>query len=154
MEQFEKLRERLNDALAKIDSAMEAVLDNKEDANLSSSLMSENLGLKSQLKAIESKLENLRNDNLAHIDMESLNTELAALRAEREKEKKELDLLQSYLPEVMNEDETEEIVKSTIDKLGISSMKEMGKAMGEIKKNHADTIDLSLVSQLIKKHLS
>lgn len=71
-----------------------------------------------------------------------------------EKEKKEMDLLQSYLPEVMNENETEEIVKSTIDKLGISSMKEMGKAMGEIKKNHADTIDLSLVSQLIKKHLS
>ena len=71
-----------------------------------------------------------------------------------EKEKKEMDLLQSYLPEVMNENETEEIVKSTIDKLGISSIKEMGKAMGEIKKNHADTIDLSLVSQLIKKHLS
>ena len=71
-----------------------------------------------------------------------------------EKEKKEMDLLQSYLPEVMNENETEEIVKSTIDKLGINSMKEMGKAMGEIKKNHADTIDLSLVSQLIKKHLS
>ena len=71
-----------------------------------------------------------------------------------EKEKKEMDLLQSYLPEVMNENETEEIVKSTIYKLGISSMKEMGKAMGEIKKNHADTIDLSLVSQLIKKYLS
>ena len=71
-----------------------------------------------------------------------------------EKEKKEMDLLQNYLPEVMDENETEEIVKSTIDKLGISSMKEMGKAMGEIKKNHADTIDLSLVSQLIKKHLS
>ena len=71
-----------------------------------------------------------------------------------EKEKKEMDLLQSYLPKVMNENETEVIVKSTIEKLGISSMKEMGKAMGEIKKNHADTIDLSLVSQLIKKHLS
>ena len=71
-----------------------------------------------------------------------------------EKEKKEMDLLQSYLPEVMNENETEDLVKSPIDKLGISSMKEMGKAMGEIKKNHADTIDLSLVSQLIKKHLS
>ena len=70
-----------------------------------------------------------------------------------EKEKKEMDLLQSYLPEVMNENETEEIVKSTIDKLGISSIKEMGKAMGVIKKNHADTIDLSLVSQLIKMHL-
>ena len=104
MEQFEKLRERLNDALAKIDSAMEAVSENKEDANLSSSLMSENLGLKSQVKALESELENLRNDNMAHIDMESLNTELAALRAEREKEKKELQTLYDQLSSALSEE--------------------------------------------------
>ena len=104
MEQFEKLRERLNDALAKIDSAMEAVLDNKEDANLSSSLMSENLGLKSQVKALESELESLRNDNMVHIDMESLNTELAALRAEREEEKKELQTLYDQLSSALSEE--------------------------------------------------
>ena len=104
MEQIEKLRERLNDALAKIDSAMEAVLDNKEDANLSSSLMSENLGLKSQVKALESELESLRNDNMAHIDMESLNTELAALRAEREEEKKELQTLYDQLSSALSEE--------------------------------------------------
>ena len=104
MEQFEKLRERLNDALAKIDSAMEAVLDNKEDANLSSSLMSENLGLKSQIKVLESELESLRKDNMAHIDMESLNTELAALRAEREEEKKELQTLYDQLSSALSEE--------------------------------------------------
>ena len=104
MEQFEKLRERLNDALAKIDSAMEAVLDNKEDANLSSSLMSENLGLKSQIKALESELEILRKDNMAHIDMENLNTELAALRAEREEEKKELQTLYDQLSSALSEE--------------------------------------------------
>ena len=104
MEQIEKLRERLNDALAKIDSAMEAVLDNKEDANLSSSLMSENLGLKSQIKALESELESLRKDNMAHIDMESLNTELAALRAEREEEKKELQILYDQLSSALSEE--------------------------------------------------
>ena len=104
MEQFEKLRERLNDALAKIDIAMEAVLDNKEDANLSSSLMSENLGLKSQVKALESELESLRKDNMAHIDMESLNTELAALRAEREEEKKELQTLYDQLSSALSEE--------------------------------------------------
>ena len=104
MEQFEKLRERLNDALAKIDSAMEAVLDNKEDANLSSSLMSENLGLKSQVKALESELESLRKDNMAQIDMESLNTELAALRAEREEEKKELQILYDQLSSALSEE--------------------------------------------------
>ena len=104
MEQFEKLRERLNDALAKIDSAMEAVLENKEDANLSSSLMSENLGLKSQVKALESELESLRKDNIAHIDIESLSTELAALRAEREEEKKELQTLYDQLSSALSEE--------------------------------------------------
>ena len=104
MEQFEKLKERLNDALAKIDSAMEAVSDNKEDANLSSSLMSENLGLKSQVKALESELENLRKDNMTQIDMESLNTELAALRAEREEEKKELQTLYDQLSSALSEE--------------------------------------------------
>ena len=104
MEQFEKLRERLNDALAKIDSAMEAVLENKEDANLSSSLMSENLGLKSQVKALESELESLRKDNIAHIDIESLSTELAALRAEREEEKKELQILYDQLSSALSEE--------------------------------------------------
>ena len=104
MEQFEKLRERLNDALAKIELAMEAVSENKEDSNLSSSLMSENLGLKSQVKALESELESLRNDNMAHIDMESLNTELAALRAEREKEKKELQTLYDQLSSALSEE--------------------------------------------------
>ena len=104
MEQFEKLRERLNDALAKIDSAMEAVLDNEEDANLSSSLMSENLGLKSQIKALESELESLRKDNMAHMDMESLNTELVALRVEREEEKKELQTLYDQLSSALSEE--------------------------------------------------
>lgn len=104
MEQFEKLRERLNNALAKIDSAMEAVSENKEDANLSSSLMSENLGLKSQVKALESELESLRKDNIAHIDMESLSTELAALRAEREEEKKELQTLYDQLSSALSEE--------------------------------------------------
>ena len=104
MEQFEKLRERLNNALARIDSVMETVLDNKEDANLSSSLMSENLGLKSQIKALESELESLRKDNIAHIDIESLSTELAALRAEREEEKKELQTLYDQLSSALSEE--------------------------------------------------
>ena len=104
MEQFEKLSERLNDALAKIDSAMEAVLDDKENTDLSSSLMSENLGLKSQVEALESELESLRNDDMAHIDMESLNTELAALRAEREEEKKELQTLYDQLSSALSEE--------------------------------------------------
>ena len=71
-----------------------------------------------------------------------------------DKEKKEMDLLSTYLPEVLGEMETEEIVKKIITELGITSIKEMGKAMGMIKNNHGDTVDMSLVSTFIKKLLS
>ena len=71
-----------------------------------------------------------------------------------DKEKKEMDLLSTYLPEVLGEVETEEIVKKIITELGITSIKEMGKAMAMIKNNHGDTVDMSLVSTFIKKLLS
>ena len=66
--------------------------------------MSENLGLKSQVKALKSELESLRKDNIAHIDIESLSTELAALRAEREEEKKELQTLYDQLSSALSEE--------------------------------------------------
>ena len=71
-----------------------------------------------------------------------------------DKEKKEMDLLSTYLPEVLGEVETEEIVKKIITELDITSIKEMGKAMGKIKNNHGDSVDMSLVSTFIKKLLS
>ncbi len=71
-----------------------------------------------------------------------------------DKEKKEMGLLNTYLPEVLGEIETEEIIKKIITELEITSIKEMGKAMGLIKNNHGDTVDMSLVSKLIKKLLS
>ena len=71
-----------------------------------------------------------------------------------DKEKKEMDLLSTYLPEVLGEVETEEIVKKIITELDITSIKEIGKAMGMIKNNHGDNVDMSLVSKFIKKLLS
>jgi len=71
-----------------------------------------------------------------------------------DKEKKEMDLLSTYLPEVLGEVETEEIVKKIITELDITSIKEMGKAMGMIKNNHGYSVDMSLVSTFIKKLLS
>ena len=71
-----------------------------------------------------------------------------------DKEKKEMNLLNTYLPELLDEVKTEEIVKKVIDELGVKSIKDMGKAMGLIKNNHGDNIDMSLVSKYIKKLLS
>ena len=86
---------------------------------------------------------------------DSYNQFMNASRQElADKEKKEMDLLSTYLPEVLGEMETEEIVKKIITELDITSIKEMGKAMGMIKNNHGDTVDMSLVSKFIKKLLS
>jgi uncharacterized protein YqeY len=71
-----------------------------------------------------------------------------------DKEKKEMSLLNTYLPELLDEVKTEEIVKKVVDELDVKSIKDMGKAMGLIKNNHGDTIDMSLVSKYIKKLLS
>ena len=78
----------------------------------------------------------------------------AARQELADKEKKEMSLLNTYLPELLDEVKTEEIVKKVIDELDVKSIKDMGKAMGLIKNNHGDTIDMSLVSKYIKKLLS
>lgn len=71
-----------------------------------------------------------------------------------DKEKKEMNLLNTYLPVLLDEVKTEEIVKKVIDELDVKSIKDMGKAMGFVKNNHGDNIDMSLVSKYIKKLLS
>ena len=78
----------------------------------------------------------------------------AARQELADKENKEMSLLNTYLPELLDEVKTEEIVKNVIDELDVKSIKDMGKAMGLIKNNHGDTIDMSLVSKYIKKLLS
>jgi len=78
----------------------------------------------------------------------------AARQELADKEKKEMSLLNTYLPELLDEVKTEEIVKKVIDELDVKLIKDMGKAMGLIKNNHGDTIDMSLVSKYIKKLLS
>ena len=70
-----------------------------------------------------------------------------------DKEKKEMELLNSYLPDVLDETQTRKIVQNAINELEIKSMKEMGKAMGFIKNNHGDNIDMSIVSKFIKEFL-
>jgi uncharacterized protein len=47
-----------------------------------------------------------------------------------DKEKQELAVIKTYLPEEASEDEIRKIVKETAAKIGASSIKDMGKVMG------------------------
>lgn len=71
-----------------------------------------------------------------------------------EKEKKELEILQKYLPEQMSEEEIERIVKEAIGKVGAKEIKDMGKVMAELMPKTKGKADGSLVSKIVKESLS
>ena len=71
-----------------------------------------------------------------------------------EVEQSEYDILTGFLPKQLSEEETKKICTDTIAKLGASSVKDMGKVMGELKKLHSDEIDFSKAGSLIKELLN
>ena len=71
-----------------------------------------------------------------------------------EVEQSEYDILTGFLPQQLSEEETKKICTDTIAKLGASSVKDMGKVMGELKKLHSDEIDFSKVGPFIKELLN
>ena len=97
MQPFEKLKDRLNDALEKIEISLETELENRENDSSLETLISENEGLKRQVDSLKAELENLSKDREAHSNIEGLSAELSNLREEREQEKKELQSLYDQL---------------------------------------------------------
>ncbi len=69
-------------------------------------------------------------------------------------EQNEFNILSSFLPKQLNEDDTKKICEEIISKLGANSIKDMGKVMGELKKLHADEIDFSKAGALLKQLLN
>ena len=69
-------------------------------------------------------------------------------------EQSEVSILSEYLPAQMGEEETKKICSEIIEKTGASTVKDMGKVMGELKKNYADSIDFSKAGTIIKNLLN
>ena len=71
-----------------------------------------------------------------------------------EVEQNEYNIINSFLPKQLSEEETKKICEATISKVGASSIKDMGKVMGELKKQHADKIDFAKAGALLKELLN
>ena len=71
-----------------------------------------------------------------------------------EVEQNEYNILKSFLPQQLSEEETKKKCDEIITKLGACSLKDMGKVMGELKKLHADEIDFAKAGPLIKELLN
>ena len=69
-------------------------------------------------------------------------------------EQGEFNVLSEYLPKQLGEDETRKLCLEIIEKTGASSIKDMGKVMGELKKNHSDDIDFSKAGSILKEILN
>ena len=94
MEPFDKLKDRLNDALEQIETSLESKLENNGALE---ALISENSDLKRQIDLLTVQLENLNKDKEENSNFEDLSSEIANLKAEREEEKKELQTLYDQL---------------------------------------------------------
>ena len=69
-------------------------------------------------------------------------------------EQGEIDLLSTYLPKQLSEEETKKICSEIITKVGAQTIKDIGKVMGELKKNYSDSIDFSKAGSMLKELLN
>ena len=69
-------------------------------------------------------------------------------------EQSEVDVLSSYLPKQLSEEETKSLCKDIVGKLNAQSIKDMGKVMGELKKNYSDSLDFSKAGSILKEILN
>ena len=72
-----------------------------------------------------------------------------------DKEKKEIDIIQKFLPKQLDESVIKDICEETIKKLNAKNMSDMGKVMAEIKKHRSSSqIDMANASSCVKIILS
>ena len=66
----------------------------------------------------------------------------------------EIDVIQTFLPQALSEDEIEAIIKDAISKTGAASIKDMGKVMGIVRPQVVGRGDMGTISGTIKTILS
>lgn len=69
------------------------------------------------------------------------------------REREELELIESYLPKMMSESETEKAVDAAIAESGASSKKDLGAVMGKLMSQHRGAIDGKLAQQIAARKL-
>ncbi|MCH3885866.1 GatB/YqeY domain-containing protein [Tenacibaculum aquimarinum] len=105
----------------------------------------EELSEEQEMKIIQKQVKQRRDS--AAIFIEQNRQDLA------DPELAELKVLEQFLPEPLTEEEIEGVVISTIDHIGASGMKDMGKVMGIVSKELAGKAEGKTISALVKKNL-
>jgi len=69
-------------------------------------------------------------------------------------EMNQAEIIEKFLPEPLTPDEVEAVVYNIINKVGATSMKDMGRVMGMASKELAGKADGKMISEIVKKKLS
>lgn len=70
-----------------------------------------------------------------------------------EQERKELTVIEEFLPRQLSQDETRAAIAEIKSTLNAESTKDMGRVMGELKARHGTVLDMQMASKLVKEAL-
>ena len=146
-----QIEEKLNEALKSKDKntypTLRLVVSAIKDAEIAGRTKGQKEMSDSELTSILKKMIKQRNESCEVYKKAGRNELL-------ENEKNEIDVISAFLPKQLSEEQTKQICEEAIKSSGASSMKDMGKVMGVLKSKHADTLDFSKVSSIIKELLN
>jgi uncharacterized protein YqeY len=146
-----KIEEKLNEALKAKDKntypTLRLVVSAIKDSEIAGRTKGQKEISDSDITSILRKMIKQRNES-CEVYKKAGRTELL------ESETKEIEVINVFLPKQLSEEETKKICEEAIKSTGASSMKDMGKVMGVLKSKHADNLDFSKVSSIIKKLLN
>jgi uncharacterized protein len=146
-----QIEQKLNEALKAKDKntypTLRLIVSAIKDAEIASRTKNQKEMSNSDLTVILKRMIKQRNESCEVYKKAGRNELL-------ENETKEIEVISTFLPKQLSEEETQKICEEAIKSAGASSMKDMGKVMGVLKAKHADTLDFSKVSSIIKKILN
>ena len=146
-----QIEEKLNEALKAKDKntypTLRLVVSALKDAEIAGRTKGQKEISDSDIMAILKKMIKQRNES-CEVYKKAGRSELL------NNETREIEVINAFLPKQLSEEETKKICEEVIKSVGASSMKDMGKVMGALKSKHADTLDFSKVSSIIKRLLN
>jgi uncharacterized protein YqeY len=147
----QQIESKLNEALKARDKntypALRLIVSAMKDAEIAGRSKEKKEITDSDITAILKKMVKQRNES-CEVYKKAGRIELL------ENETKELKVISIFLPKQLSEEETKKICQEAVKSVGATSMKDMGKVMGVLKSKHADSLDFSKVSSILKEFLN
>ena len=151
------LRARLNDALKGAMKSKDklavstlrlilAALKDRDIAHRTQDADKEGISEEEILKLLQSMIKQRQDSIVAY--NKGIRRELAEIEAE------EIEIIKTFLPKQMSDDEIEYAVSDAISSSGASNIKEMGQIMGILREKYAGRMDFGRASTLVKEMLS